>query len=127
MTWFIHVCIHVSIMSACMFTAACVCVLGTSSLFPVVSLGFIIFGGIFACGTFSFFFNPTIQEVTFRLHGWCMLSALLLPALTGLGHECQDLLSLCDGMSACTHWTSFYTLIRNRFFFLNRKGSQNPC
>ena len=36
--------------------------------------------------------------VTFRLCGWCMLVVFLLPAFTSLGHECQDLLSLCDGM-----------------------------
>ena len=27
-----------------------------------------------------------------------MLGEFLLPAFTRLGHECQDLLSLCDGM-----------------------------
>ena len=54
---------------------------------PVVSLGFTILGEIFAYVTV---FNPTIEEVTFRLHGWCMLGAFLLPAFTRLGHECQD-------------------------------------
>ena len=48
------------------------------------------------------FLNPTIEVVTFHLRGWCMLGVLLLPASTGLGHECQDLLSLCDGMHVCT-------------------------
>ena len=43
-------------------------------------------------------FNPTIEVVTFRLHGWCMLGVFLLPAFTHLGHECQDRLSPCDGM-----------------------------
>ena len=43
-------------------------------------------------------FNPTIEVVTFRLHGWCMLGMFLLAAFICLGHECQDLLSLCDGM-----------------------------
>ena len=37
------------------------------------------------------FFNPTIEVVTFCLHGWCMLGLLLLPAFTCLGHEHQDL------------------------------------
>ena len=35
---------------------------------------------------------PTIEVVTFRLHGWCMLGVFLLLAFTCLGHECQDLL-----------------------------------
>ena len=49
------------------------------------------------------FLNPTIEVVTFRLHGWCMLGVVfLLPAFTCLWHECQDLLSLCDGMHVCT-------------------------
>ena len=48
------------------------------------------------------FFNPTIEEVTVCLCGWCMLGVFLLPALTRVGHECQDLLSLCSGMHVCT-------------------------
>ena len=46
------------------------------------------------CGCFCFVsvFSLTIEVVTFRLHGWCMLGVFLLPALTRLGHECQDLL-----------------------------------
>ena len=44
-----------------------------------------------------FFFNPTIEVVSFRLRGWCMLGVFLL-----LGHECQDLLNPCDKMHACT-------------------------
>ena len=48
------------------------------------------------------FFNPTIELVTFRLHGWCMLGEFLLPAFTHLGDECQDLLCLCAGMHVCT-------------------------
>ena len=47
-------------------------------------------------------FNPTIEIVTFCLCGWCMLGVCLLPAFTRLGHECQDLLSPCDGMHVCT-------------------------
>ena len=49
------------------------------------------------------FLNPIIEEVTFCLHGWCMLGVFLLPAFTCLGHESQDLLSLCDGMHVCTN------------------------
>ena len=46
---------------------------------------------IFAYVTGFFFFNPTIEVVTFRLRGLCMLGVFLLPAFTRLGHECQDL------------------------------------
>ena len=55
--------------------------------------------------------NPTIEVVTFHLHGWHMLGMFLLPAFTHMfllpavtrpGHECQDLLSLCDGMHVYT-------------------------
>ena len=49
-----------------------------------------------------FFFNPTIEVITFRLCGWCMLGVFLLPIFTRLWHECHDLLSLCDGMYVCT-------------------------
>ena len=48
------------------------------------------------------FFNPTIKVVTFCLRGWCVLGVFLLPAFTCLGHERQDLLSLCDEMHVCT-------------------------
>ena len=48
------------------------------------------------------FFKPTIEVVIFRLRGWCTLGVLLLPTFTHLGHECQDLLSPCDGMHVCT-------------------------
>ena len=44
-----------------------------------------------------------------------MLGVFLLPPFTHLGHECQDLLSLCDGMHVCTDWTSIYTLIQKCF------------
>ena len=76
----------------------CVCVFLLHS--PVISLGFTTFGWVFCvCDRF---FNPTIKVVTFRLRGWCVLSVFLLPAFTRLGHECQDLLSPCDEMHACT-------------------------
>ena len=32
-----------------------------------------------------------------------MLGVFFLPAFTCLGHECQDLLSPCDGMHVCTN------------------------
>ena len=56
-------------------------------------------------------FNPTIEVVTFRLRGWCMLGVFLMLAFTRLGHECQDLPSPCNGMHVCTNWTSVYTLV----------------
>ena len=71
----------------------------SSSVYPALSLEFTFFGEIFVNVTV---FNPTIEIVTFRLCGWCMLGVFLLPAFTCLGHECQDLLSLCNGMHVCT-------------------------
>ena len=68
-------------------------------------VGFTILGEVFAYETvflFCFFFNPTIEVVTFHLCGWCMLAVFLLPAVIRLGHEHQDLLSLCHGMHVCT-------------------------
>ena len=58
------------------------------------------------------FFNLTIEVVTFRLRGWCMLGVFLLPEFTRLGHEWQDFWSPCDGMHVCTDWTTVCTLIR---------------
>ena len=46
------------------------------------------------------FFNPTMEVAAFRLHGWWCV--FLLPAFSQLRHECQDLLSPCDGMHVCT-------------------------
>ena len=60
------------------------------------------------------FFNLTIEVVTFCLHGWCMLGVLLLPASVPLGHECQNLLSLCDGMHVYTNKTSVYTILSSQ-------------
>ena len=65
-----------------------------------MSLGFAILGEILA---YVAVFNPTIEVVTFRLRGWCMLYVFLLPTVTHLnnsclGHEYQDLLSPCGGM-----------------------------
>ena len=64
-----------------------------------ISLGFPILGEICAYVTI---FNPTTEVVTLYLHGWYMVGVFLLPAFTSLRHECQDLLSPCDGMHACT-------------------------
>ena len=86
----------------------------SSSAFPSYISGVHHFGWAFADVTI--FFNPTIEVVTFRHHGCCMLTVFLLPAFTCLGHECQDLLSLCDRMHACTDKTFVYNLIRNSFW-----------
>ena len=50
----------------------------------------------------TFFLIPTVEVVTFRLPGWCMLGVFLLPAFTRLEHERQDLLRSCDGMHVYT-------------------------
>ena len=73
-----------------------------------ISLGFAIFGEIFAYVTVGFFclfgvvclfvflllsvclfvcccFYPTIDVALFRLRGWCMLGVFWLPAFTSLG------------------------------------------
>ena len=44
-----------------------------------------------------------------------MLGVFLLPAFARLGHECQDLLSLCNGMHVYTDQTLIYTLIQRGF------------
>ena len=64
------------------------------------------------------FWNPTIEVVTFCLHGWCMLGVFLLSAFTNQWHECQDLLSPWDGMLVCTDldlgfMLSFEKFLRN--------------
>ena len=56
-----------------------------------------------------------VEVVAFHIHGWCMLGVFLLLASTHLGHECQELLSPCDGMHLCTDLTSVYTLIWKSF------------
>ena len=85
----------------------------------LLSLGSAILGEMFAYVTVS---NPTIEVVTFRLRGWCMLGVFLLPAFTRLGRECQDLLSPCDGIHVCT--------VRPRFILSSERvfgeWRQNP-
>ena len=74
-------------------------------LFVFVFVLLLCFCFVFGLGFFFFFlvFNPTIKLATFRFRGWCMLGVILLPALTRLEHERQDLLSPCDGiMHVCT-------------------------
>ena len=67
------------------------------------------------CVCYHFINHPTIKVVTFHLCGWCMLGVFLLPAFTCLGHQHQDLLSLCSGMHMCRLSTSVYTLIQKSF------------
>ena len=74
--------------------------LSSFSAFPAIFLRFTILDEIFAYVTV--FFNPTIEVDTFRHRRWCMLGVFLLPAFTRPGHECQDLLSPCDGVRVCT-------------------------
>ena len=71
---------------------------------------------------FFFFFNSTIEVVTFRLSGWCILCVLLLPAITRLGHERQD---LYDSLRwhACVHWLDL-SFIPERVV---GKWSRNRC
>ena len=63
------------------------------------SVGFTTLSENFA---YAAVFNPTIEVVTFRLRGWCMLGVFSLPVFTHLGYERQDLLSPCDAMHVCT-------------------------
>ena len=67
----------------------------SSSAFPAIPVRFTISGQIFA---YVAIFNPTIEVVTFRLRGWCVLGVFLLPAFTRLEH----LLDPCDGMHVST-------------------------
>ena len=95
----------------------------SSSAFPSYISGIHLFGEILANVAFL---NPTIEVVTFRLCGWCMLGVFLLPAFTHLGHECQDLLSPCNAMHVCTDYTSVYTLIRKSFWGMELEPTLTP-
>ena len=92
----------------------------SSSAFPTGSLGFTIFGEIFAYVTIVF--NPTIEVVSFQLHGWCMLGVFLLLAFTRLGHECQDLESM--RWNACVHRLELGLFFHPK---VSGKWNQNPC
>ena len=105
----------------------------SSSVFPATSLGYTIFGEIFAywgfptkrvyhawdipfcSGTLDIwsFFTPTIEVVTFHFSGWCILDVFLLPAFTFLIHECPDLLGLCDECM-CVQTGSWFILSSDR-------------
>ena len=83
-----------------------------------VSVGLSFFGEMFCvCDWFwGCCFFPTIEVVTFRLRGWCMLGVFLLPAFTHLGHECGDFLSPWDGMHVCIDLTSVYSTLPPKEF-----------
>ena len=84
--------------------------LTSSSVFPATSLGFTIFGEIFAYVAFFFFaFFLSNHRGSHIPSSWMMHAGFLLPIFTCLGHECQDLLGLCNGMHVCTDKTLFYT------------------
>ena len=55
---------------------------------------------------FFFLFNLIIDVATFHLGMWYTLGVFLLLAFAYTGHGCQDCLSLCNGMHACTDYTS---------------------
>ena len=72
----------------------------SSSAFPARSFWFDIFAYV------------TVSLSSHRVSHicvWCMLGVFLLLAFTNLGHECQNLLSLCSGMHVYTDKTSACT------------------
>ena len=102
----------------------------TTSRFPAIFLGFIILLLPFLLPQLYLWGSPfwarflRIEVVTFRLHGQCMLGVFLLPAFTRLGHECQDLLSPCNGMHNYVHRLDLGLHSSARFL---GEWSQNPC
>ena len=72
------------------------------------------------------FLNPTIEVVTFHLRGWYILGVFLLLAFTCLQHECQDLLSTCDGMHVRTDKTLVYAFIRKCFWGMESEPMFTP-
>ena len=53
----------------------------SSPAFPPISLGFTILGEFFAYVTVFVLSNPTIEVVTFCLHGWCMLEVIFVACI----------------------------------------------
>ena len=63
------------------------------------------------------FFNSTIEVVTFRLHGWCMLDEFLLPAFSHLG-QCMNVRIFWVSAIECM-WAQIRPwFILSFFFFL---------
>ena len=94
----------------------------SSSAFPAISLRFTIWGEIFASVTDFFKSNHWGSHIpsSWMVHAGCFFVCLfvfvcLLTAFTRQEHECQDLLSPCDGLHVCTDYTSVYTLIPKSF------------
>ena len=78
------------------------------------------------------FSDPTIEVVTFCLRGWCMLGVLLLPTVTHLGHNCQDLSSPCMEC-ICAQTRPWFVLSSERVLngmgvrtHVNSKGKKSP-
>ena len=69
------------------------------------------------------FYNPTIEVVTFCLHGWCMLGVFLLLAFAPLGHECQDFLALV--MECMCTQTRLQFVLASEIVW--GAWNQNPC
>ena len=68
--------------------------------------------------------GEVIGVIAFCLHGWCMLGVFFLPASTSLGHECEDLLSPCDGVYVCSTliWKSFWGMESEPMWTLGGKS-----
>ena len=93
----------------------------SSSLFPAISLGFTIFWGRFLC--MWRFFNPSIQVVTVRLRGWCMLGVFSVTDI----HPSRSWISgsWVHAMECmCAQTRPQFILSSKRVF---REWSQNPC
>ena len=96
----------------------------SSSAFPALSLGFTILGEIFAYVSFCCCFFQSKNRGSHILTGWYLLGVFLFLAFTGLGHKCQDHLSLWGGVHVCLDETSVYTLIQKSFFGGGGKDSE---
>ena len=73
----------------------------SSSMFQPISLGFTTLGETFA---FVTIFLKSNHRGSHILSSWMVHAGVsLLPAFTRIGHECQDLLSLCNAMHVCTN------------------------
>ena len=73
---------------------------------PAMSLGFTILGEIFVYVTVFFFFNPTIEVVTFRLRGLCMLGVFVASihlSRTWMSGFCES-----AWWNACVHRLDLY-------------------
>ena len=80
---------------------------------PAMSLGFTTLGEIFA---YAAVFNLTIEVVTFRLCGWCMLCVFMLPASTSLGHV---RIFESKRWNACVHWLDLCSYSHPKEFWGN--------